>query len=110
MERLSNCPNCGGYLNDNGRCNFCGSKVYDFVAVDFDNHRNTYIRIKSGGKVMVCPVVFHTADINIRTEPISTDDVLGMPFTIPYYHRSGTLEFDIIGDLICETEDKDNDK
>ena len=105
MERLHNCPNCGGYLNDDGRCNFCGSKVYDFVAVDFDDHRKTYIRIKSGGKIMIMPVLFHTADISISAEPITTEDVIGLPFTIPYYRRSGTLDFDIIGDTIYESED-----
>lgn len=29
MEKLENCPNCGGILDDLGRCEFCGSKVYD---------------------------------------------------------------------------------
>jgi len=105
MNQLHNCPNCGGYLNDSGRCEFCGSKVYDFVAVDFDKCCKTYIRIKSGGKILTMPVIFHTADINISSDTISTDDVLGTPFRIPYYRRTGTLDFDIIGDTIYEKED-----
>ena len=102
MEKLNNCPNCGGYLNDSGRCNFCGSKIYDFVNVDFDNYSRTYIRIKSGGKIITMQVLFHAADISIQSDPISTDEVLGMPFTIPMCRRSGTLNFDIIGDNILE--------
>ena len=103
MEPMKNCPNCGGTLQDDGRCRFCGSKVYDFVAVDFDEHRRTYIRIRSGGKIITCPVIFHTANINITSTEITTDDVLGLtPFTIPCCRRSGALEFDIIGDTICE--------
>lgn len=104
MERLTNCPNCGSYLNDSGRCEFCGSKVYDFVNVDFDKHQKTYIRIKSDGKIMICPVIFRTANIAIRSEPIYTDDVLSMPFTFPCYSRTGVLEFYIIGDTIYEID------
>ena len=107
MERLTNCPNCGGYLNDSGRCEFCGSKIYDFVNVDFDDCRRTYIRIKSGGKIITAQVLFHTANIDIHSETISTDDVLGLtPFTMPCYRRSGVLEFDIIGDTIYENGDE----
>lgn len=100
--KLHNCPNCGGYLNDSGRCEFCGSKVYDFVNVDFDESTRTYIRIRSGGKIMTMPVIFHTANINIDAEEISTDNILGMPFMIPCYRRSGTLDFDVVGDVITE--------
>lgn len=37
IERLTNCPNCGGTLNEAGRCEFCGSKVYDFLTIDFNS-------------------------------------------------------------------------
>ena len=102
MNKLHNCPNCAGYLNDSGRCEFCGSKVYDFVNVDFDEHARTYIRIKSGGKIMTMPVIFHTANIDIHSATISTNEVMGMPYIIPHYIRTGVLEFDIIGDTITE--------
>lgn len=105
MNKLHNCPNCGGYLNDSGRCEFCGSKVYDFVNVDFDEHTRTYIRIKSGGKIMTTPVIFHTANIDIHSEQILNDIDLGyLPYTIPCWRRTGVLEFDIIGDTITEVE------
>ena len=107
MEKLKNCPNCGGYINDSGRCNFCGSKIYDFVDVNFDKCDKTYIRMKSNGKIMTYQVIFHTANIDIHSEPINTDDLIGMPFTLPYYRRTGVLEFDIIGDMICEDGDKE---
>ena len=29
MQELKNCPNCGGTINENGRCNYCDSKIYD---------------------------------------------------------------------------------
>lgn len=32
IEPLKECPHCAGTLNDAGRCTYCGSKVYDFMA------------------------------------------------------------------------------
>lgn len=71
IERLKNCPQCAGILNEAGRCEFCGSKVYDFLTIDF-NERNmpsakTYIRLKVGGKIVIAPVVVNTARIDIRS-------------------------------------------
>lgn len=60
INELKNCPNCGGILNEAGRCEFCGSKVYDFLNISFENNRGisdkTYIRIKVNGKIFIMPV------------------------------------------------------
>lgn len=53
MEKYNNCPNCGGTLDDTGRCQYCGSKVYDFgseseldkLAQYLDEHDISYERI-----------------------------------------------------------------
>lgn len=92
MEKLHNCPNCGGYLNDTGRCEFCGSKVYDFVNADFDDYSKTYIRIKWHGKIVTVPVIFISYGYNI------TYNVNERP--------TGTLEYVVVGDMIIE-ENKD---
>ena len=60
IEQLKNCPNCGGILNEAGSCKFCGSKVYDFLNIDFSGHNlpsaKTYIRIRSGNKIYLTPI------------------------------------------------------
>ena len=60
IEQLKNCPNCGGILNEAGSCKFCGSKVYDFLSINFSKHNmpsaKTYIRIKSGNKIYLTPI------------------------------------------------------
>ena len=33
-DTLANCPHCGGTLGDDGRCQYCGSKVYDLEEPD----------------------------------------------------------------------------
>lgn len=36
MEILKNCPNCGGVLDDTGRCKYCQTKVYDLTDLNLD--------------------------------------------------------------------------
>jgi len=50
IEKVKNCPNCGGILNDSGCCLFCGSRVYDFADLylateDIPIHSDVYIGI-----------------------------------------------------------------
>ena len=51
MEELKNCPNCGGILDDNGRCMYCKSKVYDLrdVKIDLDSNDILAFKIKKNG-------------------------------------------------------------
>ena len=61
IERLKNCPNCAGILNEAGRCRYCGSKVYDFLSLDFSSDREyptaqSYIRIKTDKKIILAPI------------------------------------------------------
>ena len=86
IDRLHNCPNCGGTLQDDGACRFCGSKVYDFVGINLDNHAPTYVRMKFHGNIIVMPVRFDRFCIETSCEALPT----------------GTLEFAVIGDYVVE--------
>ena len=103
MSVLRNCPNCGGYLNDSGRCEFCGSKVYDFINIDFDKNAKTYIRVKYNGKIVLMPVVFtdYRYDSMCDTVDISSYNV----YFKPYAEIGGTLDFYVVGDIIAEKEE-----
>lgn len=58
MKVYKNCPNCGGTLDDAGRCKYCDSKVYDFCDIDLNNsNKKTYLRIKHQNQTMVAQVV-----------------------------------------------------
>ena len=91
IEKLKNCPNCGGTLQDDGRCRFCGSKVYDLCDIDLDNHLQTgavkYLRIKSNDQIIICPVKIDTFSIKMN----SADSF-----------AECQLDFYIIGETICE--------
>ena len=102
IDRLHNCPNCGGTLQDDGACRFCGSKVYDFVAVDMEDYKPTYLRIKRDGKIMIIPVRFNS----VSTRWYHDDACLYMDNT-PYIAMmpvmpTGELEFTVVGDTIVE--------
>ena len=78
MEKLENCPNCGGILDDLGRCEFCGSKVYDLCDIDVTNHGNrgrTYIRIKTDNRIILAPVITNVVNITCSRDCFPTMDI-----------------------------------
>jgi len=102
IERLHNCPNCGGTLQDDGACRFCGSKVYDFVGIDLDNYSPTYVRMKLSGQIVIMPVRFNNLSINIDNDK-STLYTDGTPYyTVKNVVTEGTIDFTVIGDTIVE--------
>lgn len=56
MKQIYNCPNCGGTLQDDGRCRFCGSKVYDLTDISLDEPK--YIRMKINNSTITGKVIF----------------------------------------------------
>ena len=102
IDRLHNCPNCGGTLQDDGACRFCGSRVYDFVSVDMEDYKPTYLRVKHNGKIIIMPVRFNSTSINYNVDsPVSYYDdnpYIMMCYALP----TGTLDFTVVGDTIVE--------
>ena len=105
IDKLTNGPNCGGALNEAGRCRFCGSKVYDFLTIDF-NERNmpsakTYIRIKNNGKIVLAPVVVNTMRIDIYNDNLDCVSYNGQyeRLITPSYPKYN-IEFIVIGNPI----------
>lgn len=86
IDRLHNCPNCGGTLQDDGACRFCGSKVYDFVGINLDNRASNYIRMKFNGNIIVMSVRFNRFCIETSIDAFPT----------------GILEFTALGETIFE--------
>lgn len=99
IEKLKNCPNCAGILDEAGRCKYCGSKVYDFLTIDFDPRGSstptakTYIRVRNNGKVMLLPILyFGGASITFAPNIVYAEDMTGGK----YFTRSrSTIELDL---------------
>lgn len=105
IEKLKNCPNCGGTLNEAGRCSFCGSKVYDFLSINFDHtyhpSAKTYIRIKSNGKIILAPVIVNNSRIETRVSEVVAS-TLGTGTR--YIHSSPSIDIEldlaVIGEVV----------
>ncbi len=102
IDRLHNCPNCGGTLQDDGACRFCGSKVYDFLQVDLKDYKPTYIRMKWDGKIIIIPVKIETVSVSMYNDGPSlyADDITYSVFGTNTI--TGKLDFRVVGDTIVE--------
>ena len=105
IERLTNCPSCGGTLNEAGRCEFCGSKVFDFLTISFDRRQmpsaKTYIRLKVGNKIVIAPVVINTARMDIRPNTVEyADPTFGIGYVNTPCYPEINLDLMVIGDMI----------
>ena len=94
MERLKNCPHCAGVLDDFGRCEFCGSKVYDLCDVDVratGGRGLTYIRIRTDKQVILAPVLTGTVSIEYSYDSMPTM----------------TVDYRICGDVVSQQIDEE---
>lgn len=111
IEKLKNCPNCAGILDEAGRCKYCGSKVYDFLTLDFDgmgastSNAKTYIRVRSNGKIMLLPVLyFGGASITFSPNIVYAEDMTGKRHVM---RSRSTIELDlhcVCGDMVSAEE------
>ena len=80
VRKLNNCPNCGGIIDDGGRCKYCGSKVYDFCDIDISGGTRTFIKMRiNNGDILVAPVYVRTATITIEPDAVPS---IGVDFTL----------------------------
>lgn len=110
IEKLNNCPNCDGILDDAGRCIFCGSKVYDFLTLSFDNQgAKTYIRIKVGNKIGILPVYFRNANYTTDRDSYYADMYDGGIYMHKIQNYGADLEvnFRVFDDAIWIEEEQD---
>jgi len=69
MERLKNCPNCGGILDDEGRCMYCKSKVYDLTGmrINMDNRDIVLFKIQINGHEVI--MKGYPINVTLNCEP-----------------------------------------
>lgn len=69
MEELKNCPNCGGILDDSGRCIYCKSKIYDLTDINIDLNSSDIMlmRLKVGGQEVIAKC--HPTNVSVEMKP-----------------------------------------
>ena len=103
IDRLKECPNCAGILNEAGRCTFCGSKIYDFLAIDFAGKSEkeagmpakSFIRIRTrmgNGKIAVILAPIMIRDVLLETRCDDCDGYYTESGYIPYGSYSTTID------------------
>lgn len=77
MNKLSNCPNCAGILDEFGKCQFCGSKVYDLCDIDVRGacRSKTYIRILTDNQIILAPIMTNSVSIELSRDCFPTMNV-----------------------------------
>lgn len=76
MKQLKNCPNCGGILDDEGRCMYCKSKVYDLTGmrIDMDTRDTVLLKIKYGGYDVIMKAYPVHLEANMSTDYSDVSD------------------------------------
>lgn len=79
MIKLKNCPNCGGILDDTGRCMYCKSKVYNLtdVNIDMDTRDILLFKIRTNGNDVYFSAKPVHAEIELNTDRCYAYDMLG---------------------------------
>ena len=109
IERLKNCPNCAGILNEAGKCQFCGSKVYDFLSLDFSSDRayptaQTYIRIKTNKAIILAPIA--CPNCSITREAVDCYWKENGMVNLNRWNTKIDATFNVVGDIIYLEEEE----
>ena len=101
-DRMHNCPNCGGTLQDDGKCRFCGSVVYDFIGIDMDKHTPIFIRMRHNDRIVHFKAVVSSMDLHM----FSNDTILygdNKPLCrISAPEWTGNVDFNIVSPIVVE--------
>ena len=105
MEQLKNCPNCGGVLDDEGRCMYCQSKVYDLTGINIDFNTKDVVLLKMKWQDQIVYVKAHPINASMEIHPIY-DDIYDCGTHLARVHNrtdaTCNIEFNVI-----EMESKD---
>lgn len=73
---ITNCPNCGGELTEEGFCNYCNTKVRlaNKVEVDISSFLNSKVeielKVKQGDKTVIIPFTGMLTSYDILYDPV----------------------------------------
>ena len=97
MTELKNCPNCGGVLDDTGRCLYCKSKVYDLTDIKIDplNREPIILQFMYGEQSFTMKCYMTEPIVEIQSSDIDAyRDVHGRLHRIePKFKRKVSLKF-----------------
>lgn len=73
-----NCPNCGApYDIELNTCPYCNTLYFDMSAIDLEERKPIYLKIKANGMIMTQKCIPTLGTIEVINEPIEITDVRG---------------------------------
>lgn len=64
MTKLRNCPNCGApYKTELNTCPYCSTSYFDMTAIDFEEQKPVYLKIKYHDMIITQLVIPSFGDI-----------------------------------------------
>jgi hypothetical protein len=93
---------------------FCGSKVFDFLTIDFNSRTmpsaKTYIRLKANGKTVIAPVIIDTISAEYHSSDyVCVAEVDGREYMRTPCNPTMTVNFIVAGDMIQIEGEGDTD-
>lgn len=72
MNKL-NCPNCGAPISaDNNKCPYCDTSYFDLSAIDINDNKPFYLKIRMG-KMTITQLVRALPDMSVEYKTESVD-------------------------------------
>lgn len=106
MIELKNCPNCGGILDDTGRCMYCKSKIYNLTDVNINLDSNDILAFKltfQGNEAL-----FYARPVNASFDMEYNNncvyDAMGTKLMFAPMNRSMNIHMDFIA--VLDMQDK----
>lgn len=72
--RRYNCPNCGAGITGE-RCEFCGTVIYDFAAIQLG--KPSYVKIIHNGVICMFRMIVDDLTVHHETHTVDVPDVSG---------------------------------
>ena len=118
MKVLKNCPNCGGILDNEGRCMYCKSKIYDLTGIKIDMNTKDIVllRFEVEDKEIIYSVRPVTASIehSISDWPRINIEFTGNPFQNEHKAQCAVIhknvEAVILNEMLETLKEKSDDE
>lgn len=91
----TNCPNCGAVIDtDNHKCSYCGTSYFDLSAINIDDRKPMFVKIKCNGYILTMYAIPTVDSIETTCDSTNITDSTGN--IIMQYSTSKTIQTNLV--------------